>query len=372
MIGVNLCWMVAGEVGGSESYLTRVLAGVAEQPPGFDYRLFVLPAFAAAHPDLAARFPLDVAPVTGNRRSLRVAAEATWLANRARRAGVDVMHHGGGTVPPGPRRRTVLTIHDLQYLTYPEFFSSTKRRYLDAVMPRSARRTDVVVTPSTFVKETVVEHLGFPAERIQVVPIPAELHPPAPAPADEVRARYGLGERPFFLYPAITYPHKNHLVLVEAMSAVVDRHPEAALVLTAGSAGAESALEAEIFRRNLAGHVRRTGRVGAADLERLYLDATALVMPSRYEGFGAPVVEAMQRGCPVVAADVTALPEIVGDAGILIDPGDAAAWADAMCLLLDDEQARADLAARGRDRVRAFAADRAAAALEDAYRRALA
>src|SRR3712207_8431259 len=102
------------------------------------------------------------------------------------------------------------------------------------------------------------------------------------------------------------------------MSAVVDRHPEAALVLTAGSAASEAALEAEIFRRNLTGHVRRTGRVPAADLERLYLDAVALVMPSRYEGFGAPVVEAMQRSCPVVAANVTALPEIVGDAGILV------------------------------------------------------
>ncbi|HYF47618.1 MAG TPA: glycosyltransferase family 1 protein [Acidimicrobiales bacterium] len=372
LVGVNLCWMVTGEVGGSESYLTRVLTGVAEGAPAFDYRLFVLPGFAAAHPELAAAFPVDVAPVTGRQRSLRVAAESTWLANRARRAGVDVMHHGGGTVPPGPRRRTVLTIHDLQYLTYPEFFSSTKRRYLDAVMPRSARRSDVVVTPSAFVKDTVVERLGVPSERIRVVPIPAELHPPEPAPSDEVRARYGLGERPFFLYPAITYPHKNHIVLVEAMSAVVDRHPEAALVLTAGSAGAESALEAEIFRRNLAGHVRRTGRVAAADLERLYLDATALVMPSRYEGFGAPVVEAMQRGCPVIAANVTALPEIVGDAGILIDPGDVGGWADAMCRLLDDGAVGDDLAARGNARVSAFAADRAAAALEDAYRQALA
>ena len=95
-------------------------------------------------------------------------------------------------------------------------------------------------------------------------------------------------------------------------------------------------------------------------------------MPSRYEGFGAPVVEAMQRSCPVVAANVTALPEIVGDAGILVDPGDPAAWADAMFRLLDDDGLAADLARRGSARVGAFGADRAAAALEDAYRRAVA
>ena len=371
LVGVNLCWMVPGTVGGTEAYLSRLLEGIAERPPAFDYRLFVLPGFAAVHSGLAEHFAHDVAPVSGARRSLRVAAETTWLGNRARRAGIDVMHHGGGTVPPGPRRPTVLTIHDLQYLAYPAFFSQTKRRYLDAVMPRSARRSDIVITPSAFVRETVVEHLAVPADRILVVPVPIELHPPEPAPADDVRRRYALDDRPFFLYPAITYPHKNHLVLVEAMTAVVDRHPEAVLVLTGGSGTAEPALEAEVFRRNLTAHVRRPGRVPAADLERLYLEATAMVMPSRYEGFGAPVVEAMQRRCPVVAADATALSEVVDGAGILVDPDDAEAWADAMCRLLDDDGVGAGLAERGVEHATLFAADRAAGVLEEAYRRAL-
>ncbi|MGH2685265.1 MAG: glycosyltransferase family 4 protein, partial [Actinomycetota bacterium] len=190
-------------------------------------------------------------------------------------------------------------------------------------------------------------------------------------PSAAVRASYDLSDRPFFLYPANTYPHKNHAVLVEAMAQLVDHHPEALLVLTGGTASAEPALEAEVFRRNLTAHVRRPGRVPEADLEGLFAEATALVFPSRYEGFGAPIVEAMQRRCPVIGADTTAVPEVAGGAALLVDPDDPEGWAAAMATVLEDPGRRALLAEAGTARAHAFAPDRAAAALEAAYGRVL-
>ena len=371
VVGVNLLWMVAGEVGGTEAYLTRLLAALADRPAAIDYRLFVLPGFAAAHPDLAARFETETAPIAGHRRTVRVAAESTWLAGRLRRTGVDVVHHAGGTVPPTPQPPILLTVHDIQYLTFPEFFSPTKRRYLAAMVPRSVRRAAVVMVATEFVKATLVDRFGTDPDRVVVVPIPAQLALPAATPAAEVRRRYGLGDRPFFLYPAITYPHKNHAVLVEALAQLVDGHPEALLVLTGGTASAEPVIEAEIFRRNLTAHVRRPGRVPAADLEALFAEAAALVFPSRYEGFGAPVIEAMQRRCPVIGADATAVPEVADGAALLVDPDDVEGWAAAMATMLEDPERRRRLIERGVARTDAFAPDRAAATLEEAYGRAL-
>jgi len=114
--------------------------------------------------------------------------------------------------------------------------------------------------------------------------------------------------------------------------------------------------------------IRRLGRVAEEDLDALYREAVAMVFPSRYEGFGMPVLEAMSRRCPVVAADATALPEVVAGAGLLLDPGDPAPWTAAMAQLLDDRGARRQLAEAGEARARTLDWARAATQLVDAYR----
>lgn len=360
-VAVNLLWCVPGEVGGSEDYLVRQLLGLLDAAPRqWAVLLYALDGFAAAHPDLAARAPVEVAPFSGARRPRRILGEATWLRSRA--AGAALRHHGGGTAPTGATTPYVLTIHDLQYRTFPTHFSRVKRAYLDQLIPRSARHAAVVTVPSEYVRRSVIDAFALPADRVVVVPHGIE---PALAadvtPADELRRRYALGYGPVVVYPAITHTHKNHRFLLQLLR---ERwtDPDLRLVLIGGVGDAEPEITRCTDRR-----VCRLGRVPPADRSGLIAMADALVFPSRYEGFGAPLIEAMALGTPVIAADSTCIPDVVGDAGIVV-PLDVDAWSAALHAVATN---RDDLVAAGHRRVAHFTAARSGAALAAAYRQAL-
>jgi alpha-1,3-rhamnosyl/mannosyltransferase len=369
-VGVNLLWLRPAVVGGSEQYLCRLLVGLAElAPPDLEVVVAALPSFRGAHPEVASRLEVVDAPTSGARRPLRVATEATWLAAWSRRRRLDLVHHAGGTMPVVLGAPGALGVHDLQYLTYPETFSRVKLAYLRSSLPRSARRARVVTVPSEYVRGTVVDGLGVDAAKVHVVPhgIPDDEVVATPVPEGEVRRRYDL-PGPFFLYPAITYAHKNHVAVVRALARLGPEHHAARLVLLGGAGPAEEEVAAEVARLGLGERVVRPGRVPDGDRNGLYRAATATVFPSRYEGFGAPALEAMRLGCPLVAADATALPEVVGEAGLLVGPDDVAGWAAAMERLLDDGAERLRLRAAGLARARGLGAERSAAALVAAYR----
>lgn len=373
-VGVNLLWLVPGVVGGSEEYTTRLLRGLAEDPPAdLHLTLFALEPFAEAHPDLVAAYPTVTAGIDGRRKAERVATEATWLARKAAHRNIDLLHHAGGVIAPGPavaRTPAVLTIHDLQPLVLPENFSPVKRRWITAMLPRSAARAAMVLTPSDPTSASVVERLGVPEGRVRTVPHGIE--PPAPVPPDvvaSVRARYRLGTK-VILYPAITYPHKDHATLVAAFARLAATRPDLTLVLAGGAGPAEAEVVAAIRRSGFGDRVRRTGRIPWADLDALYASATVVAVPSRFEGFGAPALEAMAAGVPVVVADATALPWVVGDAGLKVRPGDVDQWTSALARTLDQPAVAETLAAAGRHRATAFTWDRAASALAAGYRAA--
>lgn len=368
-VGINLLWMVPGVVGGSETYLARLLSGLAERPSRFDYTLFALPQFKEAHPALAQTFKIAYAPVRGGMKSFRVAGESTWLLAQCRIRKIDLVHHAGGIVPLVRTNRPVMTIHDLQYLDYPEYLKKIKLTYLKKMVPRSAEHSRLIMTPSEFTRRQVIERLNIDPSIVTVVP-----HGISPRegkePAREVREHYELAHD-FFVYPAITYPHKNHLVLIKAFARLLKVHPETMLVLT----GAKGSMEVRIFKEvqelGIEKNVKRLGHVPMADLDALYHDAIALTFPSRFEGFGAPVLEAMSRSCPVIASDATALPEVVGEAGMLVSPDNTEEWCQAMSDLIENPEERARLAKAGLERSKDFTWETSADILEDAYARAL-
>ena len=368
-IGINLLWMVPGVVGGSETYLSRLLSGLAERPTAFDYTIFALPQFADAHPELAKTFKMAYAPVSGQWKSFRVAGENSWLVKQIRRRNIALVHHAGGVVPPIHVGRPVLTVHDLQYLYYPEYFTKTKLNYLKRMLPRSCEAARLVLTPSEFTRRTVIERLNIDPSIVIVVP-----HGISPRDRthheSEVRQRYSIPGK-FFLYPAITYPHKNHLVLVEAFAKVLRAHPGTTLVLTGAKGSMEVRIASEIRHLGIEDSVRRLGYIPTADLDALYDEAVAMTFPSRFEGFGAPILEAMGRGCPVIAADATAIPEVVADSGWLVSPDNADQWAWAMIDLLANEENRDRYGKLGFERAKEFTWTHSADILEEAYHHAL-
>ena len=346
-VGVNLLWLVPGVVGGSEEYTVRLLAALRDlDPDDVDVTLFVTRSFLDTYRDLASRFTTVVCPISGRSRPIRVAAESTWLLVEARRRRIQLLHHAGGTIPPLRATPSIVTVHDLQPLLFPEHFSRVKNAYLRWRLRPSVRRSKAVVTLTAYTASTITDIFG----------VPVELVPPGytaaldDQPTRDPRAAFEL-TGPFFLYPAITYPHKNHAMLVRAFAGVVATHPDALLVLTHRAAQMEDDLQALIASRQLTKNVRRLGHVDRGDLNWLYANAVALAFPSRFEGFGMPVLEAMGHRCAVIAARSAALPEVVGDAGVLVDPDDEQAWTAAMVDLLDDSAHREQLAVAAARRV---------------------
>lgn len=370
-IGINLLWLVPGVVGGSEEYTTRLLAALAEDAADdLAFTLFVNSSFAAVYPTVLERFDHAIGPVSGRSKPRRVACETTWLGWQSRRRRLHLMHHMGGIMPPWRPSATVLTIHDLQPLSMPGYFNPTKRAFSAFVIPRSVRAAGHIVTLTEFTKFDLVNRLDVEPTHITVVPPgfdlpPAEGHEGA---GRRIRDAYGLGDRPFFLHPAITYPHKNHLMLLRAFARLVRTHPDALLVLTGGEAQMEADVRATIEALEIGPSVRRTGRIPAGDIDELYRTAAALTFPSLHEGFGLPVLEAMSRGCPVIAAAATALPEVVDGAGLLVPPSDPDRWAAAMASVLDDPGLRASLITAGHARALNYDWAVAARVLAGVYR----
>ena len=361
-IAVNLLHIVPGEVGGSEEYAVRTLAAYARHgSPDLVPVLHVLTPFVNAHRTLCEAFETVVCPLDGGNRVRRILAELTWLA--ARTAEVDAVHHLGGRLPGRGRRPAAVTIHDLQPLLRPENFSPAKRAFMARSLPRTARQADLLVAPSHAVADKLASRLGVSAERLAVVSVGAERI------ADGPNQPTGP---PTVLYPSATYPHKNHVVLVEAFARIADRHSAARLVMTGGPGRADGEVRAAVLATGLGDRIALTGRIPTAELETLLAGAAVVAFPSAYEGFGIPVLEALAAGVPVVVGAGTPAAEMAGGLVPVLDSSDPAAWAEALDLLLSDADRRDRVARAGLTQVVGRTWENSAARLEDAWRRLLA
>jgi glycosyltransferase involved in cell wall biosynthesis len=248
-------------------------------------------------------------------------------------------------------RRNVVVIHDLAPLRHPEAFSRAYVEYQRRMLPALARRARRVITVSAYSKGELVAGLGLPEERIDVITLGVDdrFGAVAPTAVEAARARHGL-ELPYVLAVGTISARKNLGLLDPAAGALAERGIE--LV----HAGSERG-----YLRASPPALRRLGYVADADLPGLYAGARALVMPSLYEGFGLPCLEAMAAGAPVVAARSGALPETVGEAGLFVDPDDAAGFTAAVLDAACDDALHAQLIERGRRRAQGFSWRRTAA-----------
>ena len=372
-VGLNLLYLVPGEVGGTEIYARRLIHALARVRPDTEWVLF---GGAEAAPSLAAeRWPGRVEvvrlPVRARIKPARVAYEMSALAAVAARTGVDVLHSLGTTSPLAGRTPRVVTIHDLIYLHFAGDFPASSRLALQRLVPLGARRASRVIAPSEATKRDVVEHCRVDPSRVDVVPEGGGMDDSEPTPEADLRTRFGLGNAQVVLTIAPPLPHKNLDRLLEAHRAVAgpDGGPMLALVGHAGREGER--LRGRIRELGLEGRVRITGWVSDGDLEGLYRLAACCAYPSLYEGFGLPVLEAMRRAVPLACSNATSLPEVAGDAAEYFDPHDTGSMAAAIRRVLDDRERARELVERGRRRAEAFTWERAAEGTLASYERAL-
>lgn len=365
-VGMNLLFCVPNEVGASEPLMTNLAERVASS--NVDVVVFGVKGFSKSYPGIASRAEVVEVPWRGGNQALRISAENTWLRNQAKRLGLDLVHHGGGTAPFASSTKTALTLHDIQYIHHPGNFSSPKRAWLRLNVPRAARSSDLIMVTTDWVKNDISRHFGIEPSRFAVVPFGSEgLFTHEPEDTGTVKDTYGL-DKPYFYYPSRTYPHKNHIGFLKAFEPLKD---EADLIFTGGRWFRDHEVAEAIASAGLDGHVRMLGQLPRSHLRGLYEGAVALVYPTQFEGFGGPVLEAMSVGCPVIASNATSVPEVVAEAGLLIDPDDAASWTDAMAKVLHDSTLADDLANRGRRRAKDFSWDVSAKQLIRAYEKTL-
>ncbi len=286
---------------------------------------------------------------------------------------LDLFHGADTRLPRGfagvPK---VATVHDLFSLAPDGFFSdeafrAKRLRQYDA----AAREAAAVIGHSAHVRDQVVRRLGVPRERVFAVPLaPDPAHRPrSEAEVAPVRERHGLPAR-YVLAVGLLSRRKDPVAAIRALAGLGDR--TIVLALAGRDADAAAAARAEAARPGIEGRVRFLGYVPAPDLALLYAGARALLFPSRDEGFGLPVLEAMASGTPVVAAARGAIPEVAGDAAALVDPDDPTAVAAALSEAVEDGPGRRTLVERGRERAGGFTWTRTARETLAVYRAALA
>ncbi|MCB9438313.1 MAG: glycosyltransferase family 4 protein [Anaerolineales bacterium] len=290
-------------------------------------------------------------------------AEELW------RTRPDVTFVPAHTLPRHFPGKAVVTIHDLGYLHFPDAHPLKERRYLDWSTAFSARRATLVLADSQATQADLVKHYQIPAEKIRVVypGVDDSLRPVTdPQQLAHVRAKYGLNERYLFFLGTLQ-PRKNIERLVKAYARwwLRSNTTDVQLVLS-GNAGW---LYQEAWTANIEG-VHLTGYVADEDVAALYSGAIALVFPSLYEGFGFPVLEAMRCGTPVICSNTSSLPELVGDAALLVDPTSTDDIATAIGRLVKDDALRQDLITKGYQQAAQFTWQRTAeqtlAVLEEA------
>jgi glycosyltransferase involved in cell wall biosynthesis len=358
-VGLNLVFLVPGETGGMETAARAVIPHLARRDD-LELTLFVNREAAGTF-DAAAKE--IVLPLNATSRTQWVRGEQQSLPRLAARHGCEIVHSMGSTAPLYGRFKRVTTIHDLHYRIVPESHFGMRALGMRVLVPAAARRSQRIIVPAASTREDLREYLNVDEGKVDVIHhgASAPVHQPVPAP--ELRAALDLGEGPVVLSPGAKRPHKNAHGIVEAM-ALMDEPPT--LVVTGYRSPYEEQLAALAEARGV--RLRMPHYLDQPALEGLYALSSCVVVASFYEGFGLPVLEAMVRGVPVVCSNRASLPEIAGDAAVLVDPGDPADIRRGIERAMSEAEL---LRARGRERAKAFTWERAAELTADSYRRAL-
>ena len=353
--GMNAIFLEPG-MGGLETYVLELVPALLEAEPSLELTLLC----NSKGRELLERQPwsasVDLTTPRASRRGLRALYELGPLGITAGRR-FDVLHSPALTAPLATRAANVVVLADTTWITVPDLGrgQAATVRLWQAAVPRIARRADRVIAISQASARDIERHLRVPPERIDVIPLGYARTPGTPpTPESELRARLGVGDGPIVLNVGAKKVHKNQIRLVEALPRIREAVPGASLVLAGAATPYESELRAAADRLGVGAAVALPGYVSSSDLEGLYAAASSFAFPSLNEGFGLPLLEAMGHDLPIVTSSVSSLPEVAGDAALLVDPMSVDELAGALARVLSDAELRDRLVAAGRRRLEAF------------------
>lgn len=360
--------MIGHNETGNETYIVELVRALATQPSGDYFTLYVERPEAVPSPLLHAPH-IRVVPLETRSSAQRLLWE---LPHRAARDRLDVLHISYNAplrLPNGCA--LVVTVHDISFEHFPQFFSRRLRAMLKASVPRSARAAQQVITVAEFIRRDLIQTYKLSPDKVVVTPEAAgsQYHRIEDAAAlQAVRARYETGER-FVLAVGNLQPRKNWERLIRAFARAKQESGLPHKLVIVGQRLWRHTAILEAARASA--DVVLTGYVPAEDLPLLYNAAEAFAYPSLYEGFGLPVLEAMACGAPVITSNVSALPEIAGDAAHLVNPYREDELAAALVRLMGDEAYRAELRRRGLHRAQSFSWGRTASQTLEIYHSAV-
>jgi len=347
--------MVRGRLHGISRYALELSRRLPALAPDLEF-------IGLASPD---GLPDDLGPLTPSFPITRCRAhflspfEQPALALSLGQAKPDLFHATSFSLPALWPGRLVATLHDANHLAMPEQYGPGRVTYYRVVVGPRAKRARALVTDSEFSREEVARHLGLNPYKLQIIPlgVDARFTPPTQGELAEFRRRRGLPER-YFAAVGSTKAHKNLELIADLAPAL----PAPVALLAGRDAKAELGFPDSTLE---------LANLSEEEMPLFYGGATALLLPSRYEGFGLPALEAMASGCPVIAARAGSLPEVVGEAGVLARPDDANAWREEATALFRDERHRRALVEKGLERAGRFTWDACAQQTLAVYRRAL-
>jgi glycosyltransferase involved in cell wall biosynthesis len=362
--------MIGTRETGNETYaLELALAlGRLEAQDGYSYALYTGEAGAMRAKSREAP-RLSVRRVPGVPSPVRI----PWTYPRlARRDGAGLLHMQY-VAPPLSPCPVVLTVHDVSHRIYPRFFSAKVRLVVAPLTRVSIRRAAHVIASSECTARDLARYYGVPRSRLTVVPLAANCRfsPQTEGEIERVRKAYDLPAS-YVLSVASVEPRKNLARLIDAFAAIAAQVRDTQLVIAGSRTEHGVELERHAQRLGLGQRVRFTGYVEERDLPAMYSGAAVFCYPSLYEGFGLPPLEALGCGVPTVTADVSSLPEVVGDAALKVDPESVDRLASALLRLLSDSGMRDEYRRRGRERAASFSWQRTAEMTKGVYDRVLA
>ncbi len=360
------------QTAGIGRYARELTAALALQDQTKTYRLFVAGAsIPNLPPPPAANFTWKPTLLTPR-----------WLARLWHRARlplpveiftgrINLFHATDFVLPPTlPMTLKLLTVHDLSFARVPETASPRLKAYLDAVVPRSVSYADHILADSEATKRDLIDLYHTPEAKVTVLYSGVDRRYRRindSAILEATHAKYGLSGLKYALSVGTVQPRKNYARVIEALATLRAKGHDLHYVIAGGKGWLNDELHRAIERTGMKPFLRLLGFVADEDLPALYNEARMLVMPSLYEGFGFPVLEAMACGTPVITSEISSLPEVAGEAALLVDPYDVDAIVEAMAALDDDNTLRARLTEAGFKQAARFSWERSVAQLSAIY-----